>query len=233
VLHSTVRTLRQFLFPPVIQLGKGASVYTAMAVLFCTCLVVANLIGAVLIPFQLPGLGDRLVSAGIFIFPVTFVLTDVLNDFYGEAGAKRITMLGFFMALFFFAVFQGISQLPILATSPIASESFHQVAQQFTGMIVASLTAYLVGQFLDIYLFSQFKRLTGERYIWLRATGSTLISQGLDSFLVTFIAFWGTLPLEQLMLIGRSNYEVKLLVAVALTPVLYGVHSLVRRLLSR
>jgi queuosine precursor transporter len=233
VLHTPFYALRQFLFPPVAQLGKGASVYMAMAVLFCCCLVVANLIGAVLIPLQIPGLGDRLVSAGIFIFPITFVLTDVLNDFYGEAGAKRITMLGFFMALFFFGVFQGIGQLPILATSPISTESFHQVSRQFTGMIVASLTAYLVGQFLDIYLFSLFKRFTGGRYIWFRATGSTLISQGFDSFIVTFIAFWGTLPPEQLLLIGRSNYEVKLLVAVAITPVLYGVHHLVQRLLAR
>jgi queuosine precursor transporter len=233
VLHSPLKALRHFLFPPVPELGKGATVYTAMAVLFCSCLVVANLIGAVLIPFTLPALGDRLVSAGIFIFPVTFVLTDVLNDFYGAAGAKRITMLGFFIAIFFFGIFQGVSQLPILETSPISAESFHQVARQFTGMIVASLVAYVVGQFLDIYLFTQFKRLTGERYIWFRATGSTLLSQGFDSFIVTFIAFWGTLPVEQLFLIGRSNYEVKLLVAIAITPLLYGVHSLVKRLLNR
>jgi uncharacterized integral membrane protein (TIGR00697 family) len=217
------------MFPSIQGLSENAHLYNVMAVVFCTCLVFANLTGAVLIPFELPFLGERLISAGIFTFPMTFLLTDLLNEFFGNAGAKRITWLGFFIAFGFYGVFRFLETLPILESSPISAEAFHQVASQFTGMIVASLTAYLVSQFLDIALFSQFKKWTGNRFIWLRATGSTLISQGFDSFIVTSIAFYSTLSWQEILLIGHSNYEVKLLVAIGITPLLYGLHYLIRR----
>ena len=224
-----IAQIKAFLLPPVDNVSKHPHLYSVMAVVFCTCLVFANLTGAVLIPFELPLLGERLISAGIFTFPMTFLLTDLLNEFFGNAGAKRITWLGFFMAFGFYGVIRFLENLPILETSPISAEAFHQVASQFTGMIVASLTAYLISQFLDIALFSQFKKWTGNRFIWLRATGSTLISQGFDSFIVTSIAFYGTLSWQEIWLIGHSNYEVKLLVAIGITPLLYGLHYLIRR----
>ncbi|XVJ51586.1 MAG: queuosine precursor transporter [Vampirovibrio sp.] len=216
--------------PKVQGVNESGLLYTLMAVVFCTCLMVANLTGAVLIPLTLPFLGERLISAGIITFPVTFLLTDLLNEFYGNAGAQRITWLGFIVAMAFYEVFRLLEMLPIAEYSPISATAFHQVAHNFTGMIVASLTAYLISQFLDIALFAQFKKWTGTRWIGVRATGSTVISQAFDSFIVTSLAFWGSLPWSEILLIGRSNYEVKLLVALGITPILYLLHTLIRRL---
>jgi queuosine precursor transporter len=232
MLHTTLKSLAAFIIPHVPTLPRSGAVYALLAIIFCSSLVVANLIGGVLIPIDLPVFGHRMVSAGIFIFPFTFMVTDVLNEFYGTAGARLLTLLGFCMAVFFYGIFSGLLQLPIAPNSPISAASFMQMASSFNGMIVASLTAYLLGQFLDIGLFAFFKKWTGERFIWLRATGSTLVSQGFDSFVVTFIAFYGQMPLEQMLLIGHSNYEIKVLVAFIITPMLYLIHAVVRRLLK-
>jgi len=203
-----------------------------MVAIFCSALMLANLTAGVLIPFSVPFLGERMVSAGIISFPITFLLTDLLNEFYGQAGAKRVTMLGFGMAIGVAVIFKAIDQLPILETSPISAEAYAMVSSQFTGMLFASLTAYLIGQYLDIYLFRWFKAKTGDRLIWLRATGSTVVSQLIDSYLVMLIAFWGVMPLDQILLIGQSNYEVKLLVAIGITPLLYLGHALIKRMVK-
>jgi len=100
-------------------------------------------------------------------------------------------------------------------------------------MFAASLTAYVIGQLLDIQLFQAFRKITQHRYIWLRATGSTVISQLFDSILVTFIAFWGEHPTEILLRLALGNYTWKFVVAVAITPLLYLGHGLLRRLMPR
>jgi queuosine precursor transporter len=223
-----LHTLKQWILPEIEGVNSQGTLFTLMSVVFCTSLIVANLTGAVLIPLHLPLLGERLISAGIITFPVTFLLTDLLNEFYGNAGAKRVTWLGFAVALGFYGVFRFLETLPVTPHSPISAVAFHQVANNFTGMIVASLTAYLFSQFLDITVFSLFKQWTGNRFIGLRATGSTLISQGFDSFIVTSIAFAGTLSWQDIFLIGRSNYEVKLVVALGITPLLYALHYWIR-----
>jgi uncharacterized integral membrane protein (TIGR00697 family) len=221
-------SIKRFFLPDIEGVDSQGTLFTLMSVVFCTSLIVANLTGAVLIPLHLPFLGERLISAGIITFPMTFLLTDLLNEFFGNAGAKRVTWLGFGVALGFYGVFRFLEVLPIVSNSPISEDAFHQVANNFTGMIVASLTAYLFSQFLDIAVFSLFKKWTGQRFIALRATGSTVISQGFDSFIVTSIAFVGTLSWQEIFLIGRSNYEVKLLVALGITPILYLLHAWIR-----
>ncbi len=223
-----LNSVKRFFLPDIDGVDSQGTLFTLMSVVFCTSLIVANLTGAVLIPLHLPFLGERLISAGIITFPMTFLLTDLLNEFFGNAGAKRVTWLGFAIALGFYGVFRFLEVMPIVSNSPISADAFHQVANNFTGMIVASLTAYLFSQFLDIAVFSLFKKWTGQRFIGLRATGSTVISQGFDSFIVTSIAFAGTLSWQEILLIGRSNYEVKLLVALGITPILYLLHAWIR-----
>ena len=96
-------------------------------------------------------------------------------------------------------------------------------------IFVASLVAYLVGQLVDIAIFQSAKRLTQSRHIWLRSTGSTLISQLIDTLIVTYIAFWGKITTTQLHRAATTSYVVKVLLAVGLTPVIYLLHALIHR----
>ncbi|MEB3244988.1 MAG: queuosine precursor transporter [Vampirovibrionales bacterium] len=212
-------------------------VYLWLCAIFLTCLLVANLTGAMLfsfsLPFSLPFTGNKvLLSAGIIPFPVTFILTDLLNEFYGKAGAQRITMVGFAMSILVFVLLWLGMQLPVDSVSAFTKPEFIKFSTLYTGMFAASLTAYLVGQLLDIQLFGWLKSLVGG-LLWLRATGSTVISQLFDSILVTSIAFWGSQTLHTIGHIALSNYIWKFLIAVLLTPVLYAGHALIKSLLRK
>jgi uncharacterized integral membrane protein (TIGR00697 family) len=132
----------------------------------------------------------------------------------------------------FSLLFQLLLHLPVSPITVISLDTFTKVIAPFTNMIQASLIAYVVGQFLDIGLFRVFKHYTGNKYLWVRATGSTLVSQLFDSFIVTFVAFWGTLSVEQMVAMGQGNYSVKVVAAILITPLLYLGHKLVFRLLG-
>jgi uncharacterized integral membrane protein (TIGR00697 family) len=221
-------------------MGLSTMVFTAMVTLFITCLVVANLVGSVLFSFQSPfgwlsslGLPERpLLSAGIIFFPITFLLTDLLNEFYGARAARFVTMLGFGSSLFVFVLMATTERLPVDERSLLSVVEFGKFSSLYTGMVVASLTAYLIGQFLDIQVFAWFRERTKNRFIWLRAQGSTLISQGFDSFIVVWIAFAGQLDAESIWLIGWSNYLWKIALVAAVTPFLYLGHSFLRGILA-
>ncbi|MEB3205756.1 MAG: queuosine precursor transporter [Vampirovibrionales bacterium] len=210
-------------------------VYLWLCAVFLTALLVANLIGSLLfsfhLPFKFPILGNKvLLSAGIIPFPITFVLTDLLNEFYGKSGAQRVTMIGFVMSIGVFLLLWIGQQLPVDTVSSLSHQEFDKFASLYTAMFAASLTAYLIGQMLDIYLFNWFKTICGN-LLWLRATGSTVLSQLFDSLIVTSIAFAGSQTWSTIAHIAMSNYVWKFLVALSLTPILYLGHALLKSLL--
>ncbi|MGE0201027.1 MAG: queuosine precursor transporter [Candidatus Melainabacteria bacterium] len=218
-------------------LSRRQQVFVWMAAFFVTSLILANLIGSMLfsfrLPFALPLVGDKaLLSAGIIPFPVTFILTDLVNEFYGEKGARFVTFVGFGMSIMVYLYLTAGDHLPLDAVTLIQKSQYSAISANYAGMFVASLAAYLVGQLLDIRVFHIFKQITGSRFIWLRATGSTVISQVFDSLVVTFVAFTGDLPVTTILQIAGSNYVWKFLIAVGITPVLYLGHILIRRVLD-
>jgi uncharacterized integral membrane protein (TIGR00697 family) len=210
--------------------------YIILAMIFMTSLLIANLFGSMLFSFHLPfntPLGDKvLLSAGIIPFPVTFVLTDLINEFYGKRGARFITWLGFGMSVLVYIMLAVLGWVPVDPISQITRPGFLHLSGLYTNMFVASLLAYLVGQFLDIFLFGVFHRWTKSRMIWLRATGSTVVSQLFDSLIVTTIAFWGNYPPEVLITLALSNYVWKFFIVLSTTPALYAGHALLRRLIG-
>jgi len=213
---------------------RSHKIFVWMSGIFLTCLIIANLIGSMLFSFRLDFLKDPvLLSAGVIPFPVTFILTDLLNEFYGKQGARFVTFVGFGMSILVFLLLSVGNLLPVDPISQITKPVYFTVSTQYTGMFIASLTAYLVGQLLDIQVFQAFRRLTGHKLIWLRATGSTVISQLFDSILVTFIAFWASYPTETLLRLALGNYTWKFLIAVGITPLLYLGHILLQRLIPR
>jgi hypothetical protein len=118
-------------------------------------------------------------------------------------------------------------------------KAYNAVFGQGANIIVGSLTAFLLGQFIDVTVFHWIKKKTGEKFIWLRSTGSTLVSQLMDSFVVLFIAFYlmktgknGRWPLNMIFAVGIVNYAYKCFAAILLTPVIYFVHRLIDNFLG-
>jgi hypothetical protein len=168
-------------------------------------------------------------SAGIIPFPLTFVLTDVVNEFYGTEGARRLTFVGLGAAVFVWLVITLALHLPASPDSPIPDTVFQAAFGTSARLYVASLSAYVIGQLLDISIFRALRRATGHRLLWLRATGSTVLSQMIDSFTVSFVFLAGTRSLGFITHNAANNYVGKLIMAVLLTPVIYAIHAVFRR----
>jgi queuosine precursor transporter len=183
-------------------------------------------------------------TAGVIYWPVVFVLTDLINEYYGRKGVRLVSWLAVtFIAWAFFAAYLAIS----LAPAPFWQESgaasgvpdmqvpYALIFGQGMWIIVGSITAFLAGQLIDVTVFHRIRAVTGERWMWLRATGSTAVSQLFDSFIVLYIAFvlgpqhW---PVKQFLAVGAVNYAYKMLAAIVMIPVLYLVHAGVRRYLG-
>ena len=197
--------------------------------IFLTALFVAALMTGDFIGGKFFVLGGFQFSAGIIPFPLTFVLTDVVNEFYGKHGARRLTYAGLAAAVFVWAVINLALALPTSPDSPIPDAVFRGAFGTSSRLYVASLTAYMIGQLLDITIFGALRRVTGHRFIWLRATGSTVLSQMIDSFTVSFVFLVGTRPLGFVFGNAVNNYLGKLAMAVLLTPLIYLGHAVFTR----
>jgi queuosine precursor transporter len=219
------------------KLDKRLMLFVVLAGVFITSLIVGDLIGVKLFEVRL-GPMVAVMSAGMLPFPITFLLTDILNEFYGKKAARFVTWVGFAMALFAFAVIAASVQVPWapLTKAPdfngTVEGSFNNVFTGSQRILVASMIAYLVGQFCDIAVFNQLKKLSNNRLLWLRATGSTVVSQLIDTVVVQFVAWSGVLPTPTILNIIYTSYAVKLLVAVGLTPLVYAGHALLQRYLD-
>jgi uncharacterized integral membrane protein (TIGR00697 family) len=213
-----------------VQVGHGMGrkdlLYLWLAGIFVAALISADLIGGRF--FRVAGVD---LSVGLLAFPLTFVLTDVVNEFYGTAGAKRVTYLGLGASVFVFVVISVALVLPPSAVG-VPNDTFRSVIGVSRRLFVASLAAYLIGQLADIAVFGAFRRLTRHRMLWLRATGSTVVSQVIDTAVVTFGLLVGQQPAGVIMKTIVASYGVKLLFALGLTPVIYAVHAVVLRLLG-
>jgi hypothetical protein len=174
-------------------------------------------------------------TAGVLLWPVVFIMTDIINEYYGRKGVRFISFTAAGLILYaFLMVYFSMDLVP--ADFWIERETtdgninmdvaFNTIFGQGLWIIVGSLTAFLIGQLVDVTVFHYFKSKTGNPKIWLRATGSTLVSQFIDSFVVLFIAFYlgAGWDLKLVLAIGIVNYMYKFAVAVILTPILYVIH---------
>lgn len=207
--------------------------FVVLAGVFTTCLVVGDIIGGKLIQTVLFGQTITL-TVGMIPFPVTFLLTDLLNEFYGKRAARFVTWVGFAMALLAYSFIYIALQIPIAEMTRSASwdgvtaSAFDNVFDGSKRMIVASLVAYLIAQFTDIGVFHLLRRLTRGRFLWLRATGSTLLSQAIDTLTISTVAWYGLMSMGDIANIMMSSYSLKFLIALGLTPVIYAGHALVQ-----
>jgi uncharacterized integral membrane protein (TIGR00697 family) len=183
-------------------------------------------------------------TAGVLLWPVVFVMTDIINEYYGVKGVRLVSWVAVgFISYAFIAAYISIGLAPagfwIDANRslgvPDIQHAYAQVFGQGLWTIIGSIVAFLIGQLVDITVFRKIRAVTGEKLIWLRATGSTAVSQFIDSFVVLYIAFvlgpqqW---PIPQFLAVGTVNYLYKMSAAIALIPLLYLARRLIKSYLG-
>ena len=227
----------------------------ALCSLFVGFFVTAELLGAKLFEFRLGfgpndlGLGEAetfVATAGILAFPLTFVLTDIINEYFGLRMVRLFTWVGIGVNVLVQLVVRAAIAAPAVSFVEGVGAGEVQAAYELAlgqtwAIVAASLVAFALGQLLDVHVFSLLRRLTGGRLLWLRAQGSTVVSQLVDSLVVIFLAFvW--IPLlvggpawsaAEAAAVAMTNYVYKFAIAVGITPVLYLVHWLVDGYLGR
>lgn len=243
---------------------KPTRLFIILAGIFIANALIAEIIGVKifsleatlgLAPMNIRIFGNDLsvnLTAGVLLWPVVFIMTDIINEYYGMKGVRFLSYLTAGLIAFAFLVFYGAMKLvpaDFFISSkqgsgvPDMNKAYNSVLGQGGFIIIGSLTAFILGQLIDVFVFHKIKKVTGEKCIWLRATGSTLISQFIDSFVVLFIAFYiGTRvnasgsdfvwPFSLFIAVGVVNYIYKFLVALILTPVIYLVHNWIEQYLG-
>lgn len=225
---------------------KKQQLYLVLNGIFLVNALLAEIIGVKIFSVEKTfGLSGNL-TAGVLVWPVVFITTDVINEYFGRKGVLRITFLTVGLILYAFLVILGTTRLipadfwlDLNKTDaqgrPFDMEfAYQSIFRQGLGIIVGSLVAFIIGQVLDASVFQAFRRVTGSRFIWLRATGSTLISQLVDSFVVLYVAFYlfGNWSMAQVVSVAKFNYWYKFAAAIVLTPVLYLAHYSIDRYLG-
>ncbi|MBF9237159.1 queuosine precursor transporter [Hymenobacter sp. BT683] len=226
---------------------KKQQLYLVLSGIFIVNALLAEIIGVKIFSAdKLLGMPGNL-TAGVLIWPVVFVTTDIINEYFGKAGVLRISYLTVALILFAFGVIYLTTTLPpadfwldVNKTDdqgrPFNIEyAYESIFRQGLGIITGSIIAFGVGQVLDATIFAAIRKATGGRFVWLRATGSTLVSQLVDSFVVLFVAFYlfGNWTLDQVVSVANTNYWYKFAAAILLTPVLYLAHFLIDKYLGK
>ena len=236
---------------------KSATLFYILGAFFVANALLAEFIGVKIFslestfgfePLNLTILGIENLSfnltAGVVLWPVVFVMTDIINEYFGRKGVRfmSFTAAGL-IAYAFLMVYFSIGLVPagfwierITDSGTVNMDlAFNTIFGQGLWIIIGSLIAFLIGQLVDVTVFHYFKSFTGSSKIWLRATGSTLVSQLVDSFVVLFIAFYigAGWDLKLVLVIGLVNYIYKFFIAVIITPVLYLLHSIIDKYLGK
>jgi uncharacterized integral membrane protein (TIGR00697 family) len=190
---------------------------------------------------------DLNLSVGVLIWPIVFVFSDIINEYFGKVGVRRISFITAGMLAYAFVVILLWTSMPpadfwlkINGIDPQGrpfdiNYAYNTIFRAGLGIIVGSLTAFLVSQLVDVYVFHYLRSLTGHKYLWLRSTGSTVVSQIIDSFVILFVAFYffGNWSIGQVIRVGITQYFYKITIAVVLTPVIYLMHSVIDNYLGK
>lgn len=217
-------------------------VFHVLGAFFVGNALLAELIGGKLFQVDTPWHVFTL-SCGVVLWPLVFIMTDVVNEYFGRVGVRRLSFLAAGMISYAFVMLTVADLVPAASFSPIDDASFARVFLQSRWIIVGSIAAFLIAQLVDVTVFWVVRRRTGGRHLWLRATGSTVVSQLIDTFVVGFVGLYlparlgysrSDVPFTfyDFLNTSASGYGFKFAVAVAITPLLYGLHGVIHRFLG-
>ncbi|MEZ4361380.1 MAG: queuosine precursor transporter [Kofleriaceae bacterium] len=216
------------------KLDARIMLFVTLVAVLITCLVVGDLVGGKLTSVHAFG-REWVFAVGMLSFPITFVLTDIISEFYGRTAVRRVTVIAFAMVGLTFVIAQAAGAMPwaSFTQSPdwtgVNDAQFSSVFTQASRIQLSSMTAFLLASLVDISVFFLLKKLTGNRMLWLRATGSTAISQLFDTAIIQALAFGGKLTPSEYLNVVTTSYLIKLVVAIGITPLIYALHELIEK----
>ena len=223
--------------------NKRNNIFFILSGIFITNAIIAEILGTKIFEFDF--ILNFNMSVGVIIWPVVFITTDIINEYFGKKGIKKISYFTILLIIYVFIIIYMSTKLTPnnywLNINNVDNHgnpfnidyAYNIIFLQSTGIIIGSIIAFLIAQILDVIIFHKLKRMTKGKFIWLRATGSTLISQFIDSFVVLFIAFYLLAPndktwsLSQVFSVGFDNYTFKFIIAILITPLIYLAHYLI------
>jgi hypothetical protein len=223
--------------------NKRNNIFFILSGIFITNAIIAEILGTKIFEFDF--ILNFNMSVGVIIWPVVFITTDIINEYFGKKGIKKISYFTILLIIYVFIIIYMSTKLTPnnywLNINSVDNHgnpfnidyAYNIIFLQSTGIIIGSIIAFLIAQILDVIVFHKLKRMTKGKFIWLRATGSTLISQFIDSFVVLFIAFYLLAPndkvwsLSQIFSVGFDNYTFKFIIAILITPLIYLTHYLI------
>ncbi len=237
-----------------INSNKKQNLFIILSTLFLTNALIAEVIGAKIFSFEkllhMQPISESFslnVSVGVIIWPIVFILSDIINEYFGTSGVKRISYIGAGMIGYaFFLIYLAMKTPPAdfwLQNNSVDADgnpmninnAYNAIFRQGMGIIIGSIIAFLVGQIVDAYVFKYIRKLTQHKHLWLRATGSTVVSQFIDSFLILLIAFYflGNWSIQQVLAVGLIQYIYKIVLAILFTPVIYLMHKIIDTYLGK
>ena len=200
--------------------------YLILSGLFVALLVVCNLIANKFVSVDLGFLGFSnpfILSAGVLPYPLTFLITDVLSEFYGKKKTNQVIITGFIASIVILGVLLLGSLFNSIDGSPVSDDTYNMVFKNSWRVIGASMVAYLAAQFVDVKLFHFWKNLTNGKHLWLRNNGSTILSQFIDTTLVVSVLFIGVKSFDDIQSMIIDGWLFKAMVALFDTPIFYAL----------
>lgn len=208
---------------PELFRSTGSTWFSAIVALYVTCLITANTVAVSVLD-----LGPFAADAGTITFPIAYIVGDVLTEVYGFRIARRVIWLGFACNLFAVGVFQMAMLFPTHNDAAFDA-GFQMVFENTPRILLASMTAYLIGSFTNAAIMSRMKVRMQGRHLWMRTIGSTIAGQGLDTVVFVLIAFAGVFPNDIVWQMIYTNWIIKIGIEVLATPVTYRVVALFKR----
>ena len=229
---------------------RAEALYASLTAVFCVVLVLTNIVGVKLFeifsegrPAWMPGEGAMTLTSGIITYPITFLCTDLVAEIWGKRRANLMVWLGFAMSLLMLGIVRAAMALPPSGFWAIADQgltpsdmqSAFEVTFQFPALLLlASMTAYLVAQLIDVRLYHFWWKVTGGQHMWIRNNGSTSISQLIDTCIVNgiFLPIAFKMSWPEVGAVIAAQYVVKLLLALIDTPLIYLGRAMIRSALG-
>lgn len=203
-------------------MNREESIYTSLCVIFSVLIVVGNLIYQKFVSLPLLPFHTFELSVGAILYPLTFLLTDLITEFYGKEKASFCVKLGIFMNILVALAIVGMDQLEATAWSKVDNIIFHKVFGLYSVAFIGSILACYIAQTVDITLYLWIRKITKGKWLWARNNGSTMISLFVDTFIViSFMMIFQVLPLEHMSSLIFNSYLFKLFFAVFSTPLFY------------
>ena len=197
--------------------------FLVITTVFVTCLITANIIAVKLI-----SVFELILPAAVIIFPISYIVGDVLTEVYGYRQARRVIWLGFFCNLIAVVAIR-LGQVLPAASFWDGQAAYERILGYTPGLLAASFLAYLIGEFTNSFVLAKMKIATQGRWLWMRTIGSTLVGEGLDSLVFITLAFVGTIPLAGLAPAIVTQWLAKSIYEAAVTPLTYGVVNFLKR----